>query len=402
VVDTTAFFVAHIETMADSLSLPEAMVAQRCWRRWHTSSMTETLESPPTPTSPVVGKKDLRNFGLGATAFLASLLCDVLGAPAVVTFVVTAAALAMMATLVGNATEHLGSRFGPGATGIIQSALGNLPELFFALFALRAGLTTVVASALVGSILANVLLVLGGAFVVGGLRHGPQRFRDAGPDRLVTMLLLGTAVVAIPSITSGLHIPVASHEHALSLVASVVLLVLFGLSIPATLKGETGEQGHLVEGSAWPLWLVATVLLAAAVGSAFVADWFVGSLTPALHVLHMSEAFAGFVVVALAGNAVENVVGISLMAKDRPTVAVSVIVQSPLQIIYVLFPAIVLLSTVLGWGTFSLVLSPVLLVVLVLAALLVTVVVLDGESTWLEGASLIALYVVIAAAFWWG
>jgi Ca2+:H+ antiporter len=199
-----------------------------------------------------------------------------------------------------------------------------------------------------------------------------------------------------------LHIPVASHEHALSLVASVVLLVLFGLSIPATLKGETGEQGHLVEGSAWPLWLVATVLLAAAIGSAFVADWFVGSLTPALHVLHMSEAFAGFVVVALAGNAVENVVGISLMAKDRPTVAVSVIVQSPLQIIYVLFPAIVLLSTVLGWGTFSLVLSPVLLVVLVLAALLVTVVVLDGESTWLEGASLIALYVVIAAAFWWG
>ena len=148
VVETTAYFVAH-----------------HCRCRWHTCLMTKKLESPQTPTSPVVGKKDLRNFGLGATAFLASLLCDVLGAPAVVTFVVTAAALAMMATLVGNATEHPGSRFGPGATGIIQSALGNLPELFFALFALRAGLTTVVASALVGSILANVLLEIGRAHV---------------------------------------------------------------------------------------------------------------------------------------------------------------------------------------------------------------------------------------------
>lgn len=350
----------------------------------------------------VVGPKDLRNFALGAAAFVGSLLCDVLAAPPVATFVVTAAALAMMATLVGDATEHLGSRFGAGVTGIIQSALGNLPELFFALFALKAGLTTVVAAALVGSILANVLLVLGAAFVVGGLRHGPQRFRDAGPDRLVTMLLLGTAVVAIPSITAVLHIPVAAHEHTLSMVASLVLLALFALSIPATIKGETGEQGHNAEGPAWPMWLVATVLLGAAVGSAFVADWFVGALTPALGVLHMSEAFAGFVVVALAGNAVENVVGISLMAKDRSTYAVSVIVQSPLQIIYVLFPAIVLLSAALGWGSFSLVLSPVLLVMLILAAVLITVVVLDGESTWLEGASLIALYVVIAASFWWG
>ena len=353
-------------------------------------------------TSSVVSAKDLGIIGLGVVAFGASLLCDVLGAPPVATFLVTAAALAVMATLVGDATEHLGSRFGAGVTGIIQSALGNLPELFFALFALKAGLTTVVAAALVGSILANVLLVLGGAFVVGGLRHGPQRFRDAGPDRLVTMLLLGTAVLAIPSITAVLHIPVAAHEHTLSLVASVVLLVLFALSIPATIKGETGERSHDAQGSSWPLWLVAAVLLGAAIGSAFVADWFVSALTPALSVLHMSEVFAGFVVVALAGNAVENVVGISLMAKGRPTYAVSVIIQSPLQIIYVLFPAIVLLSTALGWGAFSLVLSPVLLVMLVLAAILVTVVVLDGESTWLEGASLIALYVVIAASFWWG
>jgi len=144
------------------------------------------------------------------------------------------------------------------------------------------------------------------------------------------------------------------------------------------------------------------VLLAAAVGAAFVSDWFVGALTPALHAMHMSEAFAGFVVVAIAGNAVENVVGIQLAARNKPAYAVSVIVQSPIQIIYVLFPLVVLLSAALGWGAFTLVLSPVLLVVLGLATILVTAIVLDGESTWLEGAALIALYVVIAASFWWG
>lgn len=346
--------------------------------------------------------KDLRLFGLGLLALAASAAAHLSGAPPVLAFVVTGGSLAVMAMLVGEATEHLGSRFGAGVTGIVQSALGNLPELFFALFALKAGLDAVVAAALVGSILANGLLVLGGAFVVGGLRHGPQRFKEAGPDRMVVLLLLGVAVVAIPSLTAHLHVAVSAHEHALSMVASVVLLVLFGLSIPATLAGETGERDRGEGERAWPIWLVATTLLGAAAGSAFVADWFVAALKPALDVLHMSEAFAGFVVVALAGNAVENVIGIKLMAGNRATLGVSVIVQSPLQIIYVLFPAIVLLSTALGWGSFTLVLSPVLLVVLVLAAMVLAFVVLDGESTWLEGASLVALYVVIAASFWWG
>ena len=363
--------------------------------------MSETTMTTPAPT-PVFTRSDIRLVAIGVTLFVASALCHMMEAPAVVTFVVTALALAAMASLVGEATEHLGSRFSAGVTGIIQSALGNLPELFFALFALKAGLGPVVAAALVGSVLANALLVLGGAFVIGGLRHGPQRFDAAGPNRLVVLLLLGTAVLAIPSLTAHLHVAVSAHERALSMIAAVVLLVLFALSIPATIAGETGETEHAPGTPGWPMWLVATVLLSSAVGAALIADWFVASLTPALHALHMSEAFAGFVVVAIAGNAVENVIGIQLAAKDKPTYALSVIVQSPIQIIYVLFPAVVLLSAALGWGAFTLVLSPVLLIMLVLAALLVTAVVLDGESTWLEGATLIALYLVIAASFWWG
>ncbi len=342
-------------------------------------------------------------IALAASAALVagSLACEVVHAPALATFVVTALALAGLASVVGRATDHLGARTSPGVTGVVQSALGNLPELFFAVFALRAGLTAVVSAALVGSILANVLAVLGLAFVVGGLRHGPQRFDQVGPRHLATLFALATAALAVPSLSAHLHIAVSRHEGALSLVTAVILLVLFGLSLPASTQGATGEV-EVHSGGLWPMPLVIGVLLAASVGSAFVADWFVAALTPAIHTLHMSEAFAGFVVVAIASNAVENVVGVRLAAQDRPDYAVSVIVQSPLQIVYVLFPLLVLWSAATGHGAFTLVLSPILLIVLVLAALIVTLVVDDGESTWFEGVCLLGLYVVVATAFWWG
>jgi Ca2+:H+ antiporter len=338
----------------------------------------------------------------GVVLFVSALGCELVKAPAVVTFGVSAAALGIMASLVGEATDHLGDRFSPSATGVIQSALGNLPELFFAIFALRAGLDTVVAAALVGSVLGNALLVLGAAFVVGGLRHKTQKFPDAGPNQLAILLLLGVAVLAVPSLTSNLHLPVANHEHELSLVASVVLLVLYVITLLAARDGDLSEEPRGRGEASWPLGRVLAVLIAASVGAAFVSDWFVSALTPALHVLHMSEAFAGFVVVAIAGNAVENVVGIQMAAQNKASTAVSVIVQSPLQIIYVLFPAVVLLSTIFHLGAFTLVLSPQLLIVLALATVLVAVVVIDGESTWPEGAALMALYVVIATTFWWG
>jgi Ca2+:H+ antiporter len=364
-------------------------------------SAASLAETAPPPAPGGLTRADRTVLGITAVLFAASLACVVAHAPALVRFVVTAVTLAGLASVVGRATDHLGARTSPGVTGVVQSALGNLPELFFAIFALRAGLTAVVSAALVGSILANVLAVLGVAFVVGGLRHGPQHFDEVGPRQLATLFALATAALAVPSLSAHLHIPVSEHEGALSLITSVVLLVLFAFSLPASTQGATGEVEVHADGL-WPMPLVVGVLLAASVGSAFVADWFVAALTPAIHVLHMSEAFAGFVVVAIASNAVENVVGVRLAAKDRPAYAVSVIVQSPLQIIYVLFPVLVLWSAATGHGAFTLVLSPILLIVLVLAALIVALVVDDGESTWFEGVCLLGLYVVIATAFWWG
>jgi Ca2+:H+ antiporter len=322
----------------------------------------------------------------------------------VLAFIIAGVGLATLAAVVGEATDQLGERLSPGATGVLQSAIGNLPELFVGIFALRAGLVTVVQSALIGSILANSLLVLGLAFFVGGLRHGTQRFASEAPRMIATLTLLAVAALVVPTLAHQLHTPADAHEDALSVACAVVLLVVFIASIPVSLKGgPSAVPSHkAAESQAWPFWLAGAILGAAGLGAAFVSDWFVAAMEPAIRTLHISEAFTGLVVVAIAGNAVENVVGIQLAAANKPDYAVSVILNSSLQVALALTPALVLLSFVVSDTHLQLVLPPLLVVVLMLATLLVTFVIYDGESIWLEGVALIGLYCMIAASFWWG
>jgi Ca2+:H+ antiporter len=318
-------------------------------------------------------------------------------------FVVSALALAALASLVGVAVDALGDRLGAGATGVIQSALGNLPELFVCLFALRAGLDDVVRAAIVGSILSNVLLVLGLAFVVGGLKHGVQRFPAPTARNLGLLMLLAVAGLMLPALTDALHTPARGHELAFSRVVAVLLLLVFALSLPAALArsdapAETDLDGHARQ---WSLGLAVGMLGAAGVGAAFVSDWFVAALSPAIDVMNISPAFAGLVIVAIASNAVENVVGIQLAARNNADYAISVILQSPIQIALVLAPVLVLVAPLVG-ASFTLVLSPLLIAVLAIAVVVTVVVVFDGESTWLEGVALVALYGICATAFFWG
>ncbi len=266
----------------------------------------------------------------------------------------------------------------------------------------------VVQSALIGSILANSLLVLGIAFVVGGLRHGPQRFEGRNVRAIATLLLLAVAALVIPTLATAPGAPDAGHASDLSVIVSIVLLVVFAASVPyavshpggvATARGaaeaEAGEQ-------AWPLALAIGILALSAVGAAFVADWFVEALRPAMAQLGMSEAFAGLVVVAIAGNAVENVVGVTAAARDRAELAVSLILNSSLQVALALTPALVLLSMFMGGEPLTLVVTPLLAGAVAFSALLTFAIVVDGESNWLEGLALIGLYVIIAASVWWG
>ncbi|MBX7062800.1 MAG: hypothetical protein K1X52_14190 [Pyrinomonadaceae bacterium] len=325
------------------------------------------------------------------------------GANAIVAFIVTAAALALLAVIVGESTDQLGRRLGPGATGILQSALGNLPELFVCIFALRAGLDSVVQAALVGSILGNSILVLGVALFLGGLKNGTQRFRSEPPKMIVTLMLIAVAALAVPTLAKELHTPAEPHIAGLDSFVAVVMLVLLAASIYFFVKGDLSVSSESTEhADNWPVWLPIVTLFCAGTGAAFVSDWFVEALQPTMEAMGIAPAFAGLVVVALAGNSIENLVGVQLAWRNQTDYAVSVILNSSLQIALGLFPVLVLLSFFLGGAVLSFILTPLLLAALVLAVIVSAFIVYDGESIWLEGLALIGLYCIIAAAFWWG
>jgi len=183
--------------------------------------------------SPTFIRSDWIVVGGGAALVALAGLAHFGGWNSVVAFLVSAAAVCLLASLVGRSVEQLGDRFGPGATGVLQSALGNLPELFICIFSLRAGLVDVVRAALVGSILANLLLVLGLAFLVGGLKHGTQQLGSERARTIVVLMLLSVTAMAIPSLAHFVHSPAGEHEQTFSMIVSVILLGLFALSLPA-------------------------------------------------------------------------------------------------------------------------------------------------------------------------
>lgn len=354
---------------------------------------------------PTFARSDLILIGGGAATVVLAGLAHYLDWSGAAAFVLAGLAVTALASLVGRSVEQLGDRFGPGATGVLQSALGNLPELFISLFALKAGLVGVVQAALIGSILANLLLVMGLAFVVGGIRHGSQSIDSQRARSISVLMIVAVVALVLPSLAHWIHAPAAAHEKALSDIAAVILLLLFALSLPASLKREGGLNTPMTEQSEPPRWsvpLAVGMLAGAGLAAAFVSDWFVDALQPAMHAWHISDAFAGLVIVAIAGNAIENVVGVQLAARNQSDYAFSLIVNSPLQIALALAPALVILSQVFGFAALTLVFSPMLVVAVFLAVLIAVVITVDGESNWLEGASLIGVYGVVAASFWWG
>jgi Ca2+:H+ antiporter len=343
-------------------------------------------------------RRDVLQTAGAALLVAAAALAHFLGATPVLAFLVAAAAIALLARVVGGATEQLGGRVGSSAAGVVQSALGNLPELFIALFALHKGLVGVVQAALVGSVIANGVLVLGLAFLAGGIRNGRQRFDSPRARMIATLAMLAAAILSVPTLAHTFHTPAAPHGRALSFICAGVLLVLFFATLPSFLGGGDDDEHPPAR---WPVALTVTTLGASGVAAAFASDWFVEALEPATHAMHMSQDFAGLVVVAIAGNAVENVVGVQLALKDRPDFAISVIVNSALQVALLLTPVLVFASLAFA-TTLTLVFPTLLAISLLLGAGLCALVVYDGESTWEEGAILIGLYVVLAASFWWG
>jgi len=336
-------------------------------------------------------------------------------AGAVVVFVVSALGVIPTAALMGRATEQLAARSGPGIGGLLNVTFGNAPEIIIALFALNAGLHEVVKASLVGSILGNILLVMGGSMLVGGLRRERQYFDRTAANAQALMLLLALAALIMPAIfelVEGQGLPSPGDERIdydrtvehLSLTVSIVLLAIYGFGLlfslrthrelfnPHTSEGEGDERP----------WSVRTAVIALAVAGVAVgamSEILVGSITEASESIGLSEFFVGVIVVAIVGNAAEHWVAVLVAAKDKMDLSVNIAIGSSAQIALFAAPVLVICSFFVGPGPMPFVLNGFELGALIVAVVIAQVVTNEGESHWFEGLQLVALYAVLGLAF---
>ena len=316
-------------------------------------------------------------------------------------FALSALGVVPLAGLLGEATEHLVVHTGPRVGGLLNATLGNAAELIITIFALRAGLFDLVKASITGSIIGNMLLIMGLSLMVGGLKHGHQRFNRSLAGVNATQLLLATAALAIPSLfafsTDQAH-PLS--VDALSLWMAVVMIVLYlsGVLFSFRQKDEGHDQHDQHNG---PVWRVRTSLLVLAGATVFIAwlsEILVGAVEPTVAVLGVSEFFLGIIIIPLVGNIAEHLVAVQVAFKNQMDLSLGISVGSSLQIALFVAPILVFISLLFG-NELTLVFNAFEIITLFAAALIAAFVSLDGESNWLEGAQLLALYIIVALAF---
>jgi Ca2+:H+ antiporter len=334
-------------------------------------------------------------------AVLAGIGRYVSGVPNLIAFVLAGLALAGAAWVVSFSTEQVGQRFGPSVTGLLHSTLGNLPEFFVVIFALNAGEKIVAETAILGSILVNALLVLGLVIVAGARRadDGMMRFSPRLPNDTATLLLIASFIIVLVGLADSAHDSASHHIKTISIVSAVAILVVYATWTVQYLRSDPTSEAAPVTPRIGTRGSLALLVLGG-LSSAFISDWFIHALQPTIRTLHISQAFAGLVIVAIAGNAVENVAGISMAARGSSELAISIVKNSVAQIAAFLYPLLVLVSLLTATPlTFAL--APVYTGALLGTAVIVWQITGDGEATVFEGTALIAAFVILAtvAAF---
>ena len=317
--------------------------------------------------------------------------------PGVLSFAVAAVALAGLAWLVSYGTEEVGAHYSAAVTGFLQSTLGNLPEFFIVIFALSAGETVVAQTSIIGSLFANALLVLGLTIVVGVRASDDRcmRFGTRLPADTATLLLVSIFIIVITGLSVASSDRASDDIKTISAIGAGFILLVYASWAWGYIRGGAGDQEGSGHEATVSLKTAIAILAVAGVGAAFVSDWFIHALDPAIETLGISKAFAGLVIVAIAGNAVEHFAAIVLARKGRYELAVSVVKNSVAQIAAFLFPALVLVSLAFEHAlTFQL--APVYIGALFLTAIAVWQITGDGEAREFEGWALIALYAMLA------
>jgi Ca2+:H+ antiporter len=332
--------------------------------------------------------------------------------------VFSAAALGVIpcAAVMGEATEAIAAKTGPGIGGLLNVTFGNAPELIIAFFALIEGLQEVVKASIVGSIIGNVLLVMGAAFLVGGWTRDKQTFSQTAAHAQSAMLTLALAALVFPALFQLIHggsLPAVGAEHVdfgsdlekLSLGVALVLLLSYAAGLWFSLRTHRavfnpfGDQPE-EDAHHWPVRRAAIYLALAAVAVGVMSEILVGSISEASEDIGLSQFFVGVFVVAIVGNAAEHWVAVLVAAKDKMDLAVNIAIGSSAQIALFVAPVLVLLSFVVGPDPMALVFNGYELGALLFAVLIANLVTQDGESNWFEGVQLLALYAVLGLVFY--
>ena len=318
-------------------------------------------------------------------------------------FVLACVAIVPLAGLLGVSTEKLAARVGEGIGGFLNATLGNAAELIIALVALRAGMLDVVKASLVGSIIGNLMLVLGAAFLAGGLKHPVQTFATIGARTQVGMLALAAMAILVPSVFAvvggGKFV---AQSVTFSIVVSVILLAVYALGLVFTLgthaklfQGEE-EASAEVHGETWPLAMTIGVMAVVTLLIVWMSEILVGTVEHASKALGLSNLFVGVVVVAVVGNAAEHSTAVLVAMRNRMELAVGIAIGSSTQIALFVAPLLVLLSLVMAPTPLSLAFTGVEVFLVLMATFVASILIVDGKSTWFTGVQLIAVYLVMA------
>src|SRR5918995_3464869 len=339
-------------------------------------------------------------YGGTAALTVGVVVAELLHAPTLVLFAVASLALVGLAWVLGQATESLGDHAGPRVGGILNATFGNAAELIITIFALAAGLTTVVKASILGSVIGNVLLVLGASFLIGGLKNGTQRFSATLAGANASMLAIVAVALSIPTIfaTTGSDKGFWPTEY-LSIEVAVVMLVLYILYLIFYFRHPEGTVTGAEEEEV-PFSLVASLalLLGTTVAVAYVSEAFVGAIEPLVEETGISELFVGVILVPIVGNIAEHIVGVQIAYKNNMDFSMAISLGSSIQVALLVTPILVFLGPLLG-HPLHLSFTTLELGALGAAVVVTGFVALDGKSNWLEGAMLCGVYVIAALAF---
>ena len=324
----------------------------------------------------------------------------VVHAPGVWVFITACLGVLPLAAFMGDSTEHLAHRTGPTIGGLLNATFGNAAELIIALVALRAGLVDLVKASITGSILGNLLLIMGLALIAGGLNRPELKFNRTSVGMSAGMLTLSVVALGFPALYHAVHPEAAARasELYMSEAVAVVLILTYGFSLLFSLRTHRsllGGEAHPIEGPVWSVGKAVLILAAATVGVAVESELLVHAATEATEALGLSTVFLGLIIIPIIGNAAEHAAAVVLSRKGQIDLGLQIALGSSTQIALLVAPILVFAGAAMGTDM-NLVFTPFEVLALAMATAVTAIITLDGESHWFEGVQLLAVYLMVA------